>query len=72
MPIRKGGKITDYTHVYLDEDGVVVECSVYPREERNVRTTSSITGKPMLRASARQLKKIIAQSLGTEGCNGEP
>src|SRR6185369_16508925 len=29
VAIRKGGKITDYTHIYLDDDGVVVECSVY-------------------------------------------
>jgi hypothetical protein len=66
VTIRKGGKITDYTHIYLDEAGVVVECSVYPVEDKNVRTVSSITGKPMERASLRQLKKIIAAGLGEE------
>jgi len=66
VPIRKGGKITDYTHIYLDEAGVVIECSVYPVEEKNIRTVSSITGKPMERASLKQLKKIIAATLGEE------
>jgi hypothetical protein len=66
VPIRKGGKITDYTHIYLDDGGVVIECSVYPVEEKNIRTVSSITGKPMERATLKQLKKIIALSLGEE------
>jgi hypothetical protein len=66
VPIRKGGKITDYTHIYLDDGGVVIECSVYPVEEKNIRTVSSITGKPMERATPKQLKKIIALSLGEE------
>jgi hypothetical protein len=72
VPIRKGGKITDYTHIYLEDAGVVVECSVYPAEEKNNRTVSSITGKPMERASLKQLKKIIAQTLGEEESRGEP
>jgi predicted nucleotidyltransferase len=72
VAIRKGGKITDYTHIYLDAAGTVVECSVYPAEERNIRTISSITGKPMQRASWKQLKKIIAASLGQEELNAEP
>ena len=71
VPIRKGGKITDYTHIYLEDAGVVIECSVYPVEEKNNRTISSITGKPMLRASLKQLKTIIAQSLGEGELNGE-
>jgi hypothetical protein len=72
VPIRKGGKITDYTHIYLEDAGVVIECSVYPTEEKNNRTVSSITGKPMERASLKQLKKIIAQTLGEEESHGEP
>jgi len=71
VPIRKGGKITDYTHIYLDDAGVVIECSVYPAEEKNNRTISSITGKTMERASLKQLKKIIAQTPGAEELNGE-
>jgi hypothetical protein len=66
VPIRKGGVITDYTHIYLEDEGTVIECSVYPVEERRNRTLSSITGKPMERAGLAQLKKIIAKSLGEE------
>jgi hypothetical protein len=66
VPIRKGGKITDYTHIYLEDAGVVIECSVYPVEEKNNRTVSSITGKPMERASFKQLKKIISAGLEEE------
>ena len=71
VPIRKSGVVKDYTHVYLEDEGTVIECSVYPAEERRNRTTSSITGKPMERASAARLKKIIGESL-EEGLNGEP
>ena len=66
VPIRKGGVITDYTHVYLEDEGTEIECSVYPTEQRRNRTLSSITGRPMERASAAQLKKIIASSRGEE------
>lgn len=66
VPIRKGGVIKDYTHVYLEDEGVVIECSVYPAKERRNRTVSSITGKPMERAGATHLEKLIARSLGEE------
>lgn len=66
VPIRKGGVIRDYTHIYLEEDGVEIECSVYPTEERRNRTISSITGKAMERANAAQLKRIIAAVIGTQ------
>lgn len=63
VPIRKGGVIRDYTHIYLEDGGVEIECSVYPSEERRNRTLSSITGRPMERAGAAQLKRIIAGSI---------
>ena len=66
VPIRKGGAVKDYTHIYLEEEGVVIECSVYPVEQRRNRTVSSITGKPMERAGAAQLKKLIAKTIGQE------
>lgn len=72
VPIRKGGVVKDYTHIYLEDEGVVIECSVYPAEEKRNRTVSSITGKPMERASAARLKKIIAATLGEEELDGEP
>ena len=71
VPIRKGGKITDYTHIYLEDAEVVIECSVYPTDEKNNRTISSITGKPMERANLKQLKKIIAAGLCDEQSDGE-
>ncbi|WP_136524860.1 hypothetical protein [Geomonas ferrireducens] len=66
VPIRKGGVIRDYTHIYLENDGVEIECSVYPTEERRNRTISSITGKAMERANAAQLKRIIAAGIRTQ------
>lgn len=72
VPIRKGGVIKDYTHVYLEDEGTMIECSIYPVEERRNRTISSITGKPMERAGAAQLRKLIARNLGEEEVDGEP
>jgi predicted nucleotidyltransferase len=72
VPIRKGGVVIDYTHIYLEDEETVIECSVYPVQERRNRTVSSITGKPMERAGANQLKKLIAESLHQEESNGEP
>jgi hypothetical protein len=66
VPVRKNGIVKDYTHIYLEDAGVVIECSVYPANEKRNRTVSSITGKPMERAGASRLKKIIALSLGEE------
>lgn len=71
VTIRKGGRINDYTHVYLEDEGISVECSVYPVKEKHNRTVSSITGKPMERATLKQLKKRIAGSPGEEGTDGE-
>ena len=59
VTVRKGGRLRDYPHVYLDEDGIVVECTVYPRAERRNAPVSSITGRPMERASAKKLRRII-------------
>jgi len=70
VSIRKGGRINDYTHIYLEDRGVPVECSVYPVEERRNRTVSSITGKPMERANLKQLKRLISAGLDEEGIDG--
>ena len=59
VTIRKDGRLRDYPHVYLDEDGIVVECTVYPRAERRSAPVSSITGRPMERASAKKLQRLI-------------
>jgi hypothetical protein len=66
VPIRKGGVITDYTHIYLEDGGTEIECSVYPVDQRRNRTVSSITRKPMERASASRLRRLIEESLNKE------
>jgi len=60
VSIRHGGEVHDYPHLFLEEDGIVIECSVYARSERHRRPVSSITGRPMERADAARLRKLIA------------
>ena len=61
VTIRHGGEVFDYPHIYLEEEGVVVECTVYPLEDIHRIPKSSITGKPMERATAKKLRKLIAE-----------
>lgn len=60
VTIRHGGEFFDYPHIYLEDDGVVVDCTVYPLGDIHRIPKSSITGRPMERATAKKLKKIIA------------
>ncbi|NIQ98098.1 MAG: hypothetical protein GWO11_04115 [Desulfuromonadales bacterium] len=64
--VRKGNAFLDYPHFYLDDDGVIVECTVYPAGQRHQAPKSSITGKAMARADAKKLRKIIAQMIEEE------
>jgi predicted nucleotidyltransferase len=59
VTIRHGGEFFDYPHLYLEEEGVVVECSVYPLQEIHRIPKSSITGRPMERANGKRLRKLI-------------
>jgi hypothetical protein len=59
MTIRHGGEFIDYYHIYLEDDGVEIECSVYPLEDIHRIPKSSITGKPMERANAKRLTMLI-------------
>jgi hypothetical protein len=61
VTIRHGGEFEDYHHIYLEDDGVEVECSVYPLEDIHRIPKSSITGKPMERANVKRLKGIIEE-----------
>jgi hypothetical protein len=63
VTVRKGSEFKDYPHLYLQEDGVEIECSVYPPEERHLVSKSSITGKPMARADLKKLRGLIAEQL---------
>lgn len=62
VSIRHGGEFHDYPHIYLEEQGVTVECSVYPLEDIHRIPKSSITGRPMERADVRKLRRIIAET----------
>lgn len=66
VTIHKGGRFHDYLHIYLEEGGVELEMSVYQLRERQNVPRSSITGKPMQRADASQLRRLIAESLEAE------
>jgi predicted nucleotidyltransferase len=65
VSIRHGSEFRDYYHLYLDAEGVVVECTVYDSSERHQRPKSSITGRPMERADAKLLRKLIAEESTT-------
>jgi predicted nucleotidyltransferase len=66
VTIHKGGRFRDYLHLYMEENGIVLELSIYPPRERQNIPRSSITGKPMERADAKKLRLLIARSLGIE------
>lgn len=61
VTIRHGGEFFDYPHIYLEDEGVVVECTVYPLGEIHRIPKSSITGRPMERACVKKLKKLIEE-----------
>jgi len=62
VSIRYGSEFIDYCHLYLEEEGVVIDCTVYEPGERHRKPKSSITGRPMERADAARLRKLIAES----------
>ena len=66
VTIRHGGSFHDYPHLYLEEEGVVIECSLYEPAERHRRSVSSITGRPMERADANQLRRLIGGQIHPE------
>jgi hypothetical protein len=69
VSIRKGGEFLEFPHIYLEEDGTEIECTVYPLEDRHRVPKSSITGKPMERANIKKLSKLIhaTASVGNRG-----
>jgi predicted nucleotidyltransferase len=66
VSIRYGSEFRDYCHLYLEEDGIVIDCTVYEPSERHRKPKSSITGRPMERADAARLRKLIAESAAGE------
>lgn len=66
VSIRCGDEFRDYCHLYLEDDGIVIDCTVYEPSERHRKPKSSITGRPMERADAARLRKLIAESAPKE------
>ncbi len=66
VTIHKGGRFQDFPHLYLKDNGVELELSIYPPRDRQNVPRSSITGKAMQRADAKQLRNLIARSLGAQ------
>jgi predicted nucleotidyltransferase len=64
VSVRRGGEFLEYPHIYLEEDGVEIECTVYPPEDIRRVPKSSITGRPMKRADESRLRRIIAEMAG--------
>ena len=60
VTIRHGSEFIDYSHLYLEEEGVVIECTVYPLVDLHRIPKSSITGQAMERATTKQLRRLIA------------
>lgn len=58
--IRRGREFIDCLRFYLEEEGVVIECTVYPRADLHRIPRSSMTGKGMERATIKQLRRLIA------------
>jgi predicted nucleotidyltransferase len=59
VSIRKGSEFHDYPHLYLEDEGIEIDCTVYAPDERHHRLVSSITGRPMERADAKHLLALI-------------
>lgn len=59
VSIRKGGEFLEFPHIYLEEAGIEIECTVYPLEDMHRAPKSSITGRPMDRANLKKLSKLI-------------
>jgi hypothetical protein len=62
VTIRHGGEFFEYPHIYLENNGVLIECTVYPREDIHRIPKSSISGRPMERANAKKLQNIIGEA----------
>lgn len=58
-PVRKQGVTRTYRHIIV-HDTFRFELTVYPLAERNEVSKSSITGKPIERASIAELRQLLA------------
>ncbi len=58
VSIRQNGKLTEYTHIYIQLN-YPIELSVYPQNEIRVNSRSSTDGKTIKRLSLSKLKQLI-------------
>jgi predicted nucleotidyltransferase len=65
VSIRHGSEFREYFHLYLEQEGQVIDCTVYQPSERNRRPVSSITGRPMERADAKRVRALLAELKNT-------
>ncbi len=63
VTVRRGAEFVEYSHLYMEEGGVVIECTVYPPGDIRRVPRSSITGRAMERANARRLRNIIGAAV---------
>jgi len=63
VSIRKGAEFFEYPHIYLEEEEIIIECTVCPPEERRKTFMSSITGKAMERVDTKNLRRIVGEML---------
>ncbi len=70
VSVRRCGEFLEYPHIYVEEDGVEIECTVYPPEDIHRIPKSSITGRPMERVDVNGLKRTIASM--TQGSENKP
>ncbi|MCK7515603.1 MAG: nucleotidyltransferase domain-containing protein [Desulfobacterales bacterium] len=60
VSIRYGNEFRDYYHLYLDDDGVVVECTVYDPSERHQRPKAALPAVPWSGPDAKRLRELIS------------
>ncbi len=61
VTIRKGGEFYEYPHIYIEENEIVIECTIYPPGDIRRIPKSSITGRAMERANEKKLRRIVAE-----------
>lgn len=63
VTIRRGGEFFEYPHIYIEDEGIIIECSIYPPEDIHKRSKSSITGRPIERVNINRLRKMVGEML---------
>jgi hypothetical protein len=70
--IRHGTAFFEYRHLYLEDKGVLVACTVYPLQDIRRIPKSIITGKPMAWDNAKGVRKLIEDMASSSECTYAP